>query len=126
MFVELKPIKEYLENETVKVCANIQGGCYPSAPFSIHIYSRDESADSSDYEAVDTLLTFTPSDNIPCVTVNITDDEVVEQKESFNVFLERTPGLNERVVIVPEKSKGEVVIKNDDSMFAIVLYDVLK
>ena len=60
------------------------------------------------------ILTFTPEDYNPCISVVILDESMVEQNESFSVTLERTPGLNDRVIIDPDKSEGEVVIGNDD------------
>ena len=73
------------------------------------------------------ILTFTPEDNNPCIPVIIFDECRVEQNESFFVTLERTPGLNDRVIIDPCKSEGEVVIGNDDGkyLFTIVSGGVL-
>ena len=38
-----------------------------------------------------------------CVNITITNDEVVEQTESFYVTLERTAGLNNRVSLSPTR-----------------------
>ena len=65
------------------------------------------------------ILTFTPEDNNPCIPVIIIDEHIVEQNESFFVTLERTPGLNDRVIIDPDKSEGKVVIGNDDGKYLL-------
>ena len=66
------------------------------------------------------VLMFTPTDNEPCLSVMIIDDKEVEQDESFDVVLERPPGLNERVKLLPGQSRAEVIIKNEDSKFFII------
>ena len=66
------------------------------------------------------ILIFTPANNRPCLSVRIIDDKEVEQDESFDVVLERTPGLNERVMLLQGQSRAEVIIKNEDSKFFII------
>ena len=40
---------------------------------------------------------FAPNDMRSCVTVQITDDDVVEQDESFNLILEAPPDLDSAI-----------------------------
>ena len=48
-----------------------------------------------------------------CVNVTIVDDEVLEMVvESFNVTLERTPGLDNRITLNPVN--GVVEIRDND------------
>ena len=48
-----------------------------------------------------------------CVEVLITDDDVLEQTESFYVHLERVSGLNENIIVITRESV--VNILSDDS-----------
>ena len=51
-----------------------------------------------------------------CVNVTIVDDEVLERTmESFDVTLERTTGLDNRIAFNP--AKGMIVIRENDGMF---------
>ena len=60
-----------------------------------------------------TLLPFAANQMESCVEVLIVDDDVLEQTESFDVHLERVPGLNENIRVVTRESV--VNILNDDS-----------
>ena len=66
------------------------------------------------------VLIFTPANNRPCLSVRIIDDKEVEWDESFDVVLERPPGLNERVMLLQGQSRAEVIIKNEDSKVFII------
>ena len=60
-----------------------------------------------------TLLPFAANQMERCVEVLITDDDVLEQTESFDVHLERTSGLNDNIRVITRESV--VNILNDDS-----------
>ena len=71
------------------------------------------SADSADdYTAVDIVLPFRANTPELCVPISITNDDVVEQVESFYVTLERTPGLDDSVLLGPTQKMIPIV--NDD------------
>ena len=56
-------------------------------------------------------LAFAPNDMTSCVIIDIANDDVVEQDESFEVILEAPPDLDiERVVI----AQGVATVKIDD------------
>ena len=66
-----------------------------------------------DYVAVVEIVTFEPCDTRQCVNVTIIDDLAEEaQNETFLFTLERTPGLDERIILEPVN--GEVVIVDND------------
>ena len=54
-----------------------------------------------DYIGLSTILSFLACETKQCVDVTIVDDEVSEGDESFDVTLERTPGLNMRITLDP-------------------------
>ena len=62
-----------------------------------------------------TILMFEACQRRSCVTVTIVDDEVLENVESFNVTLERTPSLDMRITLDPVD--GVVEITDDDGLF---------
>ena len=70
--------------------------------------------DPMDYLGVSTILMFEACQRRSCVTVTIVDDEVLENVESFNVTLERTPGLDMRITLDPVD--GVVEITDDDGL----------
>ena len=47
-----------------------------------------------------------------CINVTIEDDNVVELTESFSVKLNRTDGLDERIILEPVEAEIEI-INND-------------
>ena len=65
-----------------------------------------------DYTAVNTNLVFEPMENEKCVLIFITDDETLEQQESFSVTIEKPLKLHDLVQI--GVSSREIVIGNDD------------
>ena len=70
-------------------------------------------ADSADdFESVDIILPFGANTPKLCVPISIKNDDVVEQIESFYVTLERTPGLDDSVLLGP--TQQVVTIVNDD------------
>ena len=72
-----------------------------------------------DYEARSETLLFADCDSKPCMNVFIDDDSVIESDESFLYTLQRTPGLDPRVILDP--SAGEVIIMDNDGRLKCVL-----
>ena len=68
-----------------------------------------------DYIDLSTILSFPACGTKQCVDVTIVNDEVLENVESFNVTLERTPGLDMRIILDPVD--GVVEIIDDDGLF---------
>ena len=63
-------------------------------------------------------LPFSACQNRSCVNITIHDDMIVENVESFNVTLERTPGLDMRITLDPVD--GEIEISDNDGQFFCV------
>ena len=70
-----------------------------------------------DYIGLSTILRFPACETEQCVNVTIIDDEVLENVESFDVTLERTPGLDMRITLDPVH--GVVEITDEDGLFLI-------
>ena len=121
----------------VEVCAIVyepNGNlvCPISFPFDVSLSTGDDSAgirycctvclhdvynttvDPMDYISVSTILMFEACQRRSCVTVTIVDDEVLENVESFNVTLERTPGLDMRITLDPVDAVVEIT--DDDGL----------
>ena len=62
---------------------------------------------------VSRTLSFSPCDTEHCVDINIVDDFVLENDESFFVTLLRTPVLDSRIDLTPVNE--EIVILDNDS-----------
>ena len=70
-----------------------------------------------DYGAVSTtVLMFNMCQDRSCTGVPIVDDLVLENDESFNVTLERTPGLDMRITLDPVDE--EIKITDNDGRYA--------
>ena len=54
-----------------------------------------------DYGELSTILSFPTCGTRQCVNVSIVDDDVLENVESFDITLERTPGLDVRIALDP-------------------------
>ena len=66
-----------------------------------------------DYEELSSKqLTFEPCDTVQCREVVIIDDKTVEMEESFDLTLERLPGVNSYVDIDPDRTKI-TILDND-------------
>ena len=78
-----------------------------------------------DYENITEILLFASCQRISCINVTIEDDNVLELVELFNVTLETTTGLDERISLSPVN--GVVEIIDNDGMLTIVcvLYKAL-
>ena len=62
----------------------------------------------------DESLLFSPCDRRICVNLTVENDETLEKTESFEVTLERTPGLDHRILLAPVTA--EINIIDDDGM----------
>ena len=62
-----------------------------------------------------TILMFEACQKRSCVTVTIVDDDILEMTESFDVTLERTPGLDSRITLRPVD--GVVEITDEDGEY---------
>ena len=69
-----------------------------------------------DYGAVDTTLPFAACESQSCVTIPITNDDTLENTESFFVNLNRN-GLESRIRLDP--TRGEIEILDDDGSIVI-------
>ena len=58
-------------------------------------------------------LTFEPGQSKVCIDVNITDDTVVENTETFYVDMMRTPNLNARATIDEPRTASIDITDND-------------
>ena len=67
------------------------------------------SVSPSDYGAVDTLLTFAACVKRSCVNVSIVDDTILENVESFDVNLKRTPDLDRSITLAPVDGVVEII-----------------
>ena len=71
-----------------------------------------------DYNPQNTTMVFSANVNKSCVIIPIVNDLVVEQVESFEVTLERTPGLDEMISIYQDRA--DIIIPNDDGEVYII------
>ena len=74
-----------------------------------------------DYDLVSTgtILAFDACDTQRCVEISIVDDVIVELTEPFFVTLERTTGLDRRIILYPIDAK--VDITDNDGMCTVLL-----
>ena len=61
-----------------------------------------------DYGGVDTILMFAACQMRSCVEVSIVNDTVLENVESFDVTLQRTPDLDTRITLTPVDAVVEI------------------
>ena len=61
-----------------------------------------------DYIGLSTFLRFPACEAKQCVDVTTVDDNVLENVESFDVTLERTPGLDMRITLDPVDGVVEI------------------
>ena len=69
-----------------------------------------------DYGELSTILNFPTCGTRQCVNVSIVDDDVLENVESFDVTLERTPGLDVRITLDPVDGVIEIRDSNINSL----------
>ena len=68
-----------------------------------------------DYGELSTFLSFPTCGTRQCVNVTVVNDDVLENVESFDVTLERTPGLDMRITLDPVD--GVIEIRDDDGLY---------
>ena len=74
----------------------------------------------SDFTGVSHRVTFAPRDNtLQCISVTITNDEIVEDREYFLTYLGRTGGLDPRVQF--GQTITAVLIEDNDSKLAHII-----
>ena len=69
-----------------------------------------------DHGSVDTTLPFAACERRSCVNIPITNDDTLENTESFFVNLNRN-GLDSRITLDP--TRGEIEILDDDDSMVI-------
>lgn len=69
---------------------------------------------TTDYVAQITALHFKPCDSEKCIDVTLKDDCVVEEVESFYLFLTTPSYVDERIMI--SSGIGRIIIIDNDSM----------
>ena len=67
-----------------------------------------------DYGALSTTLTFDTCETRKCTNIAIANDDILEGTESFNVTLEDTSGLDDRITLDPVD--GEIQISDRDGI----------
>ena len=73
-----------------------------------------------DYLGLSTILMFVTCGTQQCVNVVIVDDDVLENVESFDVTLERTPGLDSRITLDPVDTVVEIT--DDDGEYVVAIH----
>ena len=65
------------------------------------------------------VLPFAPCDKRICVDVPIVDDEIVENVDTFEVSLQRPPGLDSRITLSPVD--GIIDISDNDGKYDVTV-----
>lgn len=113
---------QYLLHEGVSeltVCLRLQGGRLDRA-VNVTLSTRAGTAQANaDYTTDPIKIEFLPTDtinvNLTCVEIAITDDEVVERNESFELFLTTA----EPAIILSPNLTTLTIIDNDNVMLAL-------
>ena len=63
----------------------------------------------TDYNIVSTQLMFNTCDSRQCSMITIVNDTIRETEEIFNVSIERTPGLDGRIILDPVEAEIETI-----------------
>ena len=80
----------------------------------------------SDFDSESHSVTFEPRSSRQCVYFNITDDNIVEEREYFNVTLGRTADLDYRVQLANGQTSTTIfILDNDSMMLHIVIWFLL-
>ena len=66
----------------------------------------------ADYTSLSAVLMFESCENRTCVQLEVVDDTTAERRETFNITLERTPNLDNRIFLY--SVNGVVTIGDDD------------
>ena len=65
------------------------------------------------------IVTFEPRSSRQCISINITNDDIVEEREYFNVTLGIAVGLDPRVQF-GQRTVTTVFINDNDRMLALL------
>ena len=65
--------------------------------------------DTNDFDSVSTSLRFEKCGNRSCTNIGIVFDNVIEDTETFDITLERTIGLDERIFIGTEDGSVHIL-----------------
>ena len=68
-----------------------------------------------DYTAVSVILMFAECETRRCANISIVDDQTLEMTESFDISLNRTADLDNRITLNP--AEGTIRIIDNDCMF---------
>ena len=75
----------------------------------------------TDFTLGQTAVIFQPTDTRQCVPLGITEDNILEDDETFTLTLES----QQNSVVVLNSNTARVVIENDDSELAIVVVHLI-
>ena len=70
-----------------------------------------------DYGELSTILSFPTCGTRQCVNVTIVNDDVLESVESFDVTLERTPGLNMGITLDPVNGMISIIDDGEGNIY---------
>ena len=76
-----------------------------------------------DYGAVSALLIFNSCESRHCIDILITNDEVLEDTESFSVTLVKTADLDPRITLDPVTGETKIT-DNDGTVICIIGYSI--
>ena len=88
----------------------------------------DHAVSPMDYVALSTILVFIRCDRDlrRCKNVTIKDDDIVEQNESFNVTLGKTPGWNDRITLTTVNEMIQIINDTDGGYCTTIIVQVLQ
>ena len=102
------------EGESVIYTVNLSpNGVTPTADLTVHYATADDTAGSDDYEGVSETLTFTSSD-AETVTMQITEDSIAEDSETFSFYLSGVSGGGGPTPLLGNPSSITTTIIDDD------------
>ena len=65
-----------------------------------------------DYNALVSVVSFGACEDRKCENITVIDDSIPETLETFNVTLEETPGLDDRITLEPVVAIIEIIDAN--------------
>ena len=102
------------EGELVTYTVSLSpNGVTPTADLTVHYATADDTAGSDDYEGVSKTLTFTSSD-AETVMVQITEDSIAEDSETFSFYLSGVSGGGGPTPLLGNPSSITTTIIDDD------------
>ena len=102
------------EGESVTYTVSLSpNGVTPTADLTVHYATADDTTGSDDYEGVSETLTFTSSD-AETVTVQITEDSIAEDSETFSFYLSGVSGGGGPTPLLGNPSSITTTIIDDD------------